>query len=113
MTDKVLAEQEHGPALDLDASPSLVQTPTGWLAVGTDHPRIGVMASTRDETLALFRERRAAWRALSALCACAPRCPEQATATEFSPNMDSYCHECTMRRCDVAGHEASTGQAAQ
>lgn len=46
--------------------PDLRRTPTGWLAVALDSPRIAVTADTEDGALALFRERRAHWRRLIA-----------------------------------------------
>jgi hypothetical protein len=45
--------------------PRLSQTPSGWLAVGDDFPRIGVMAPTREEAERLFRTERQAWRELA------------------------------------------------
>jgi hypothetical protein len=50
---------------DRDA-PELSETPSGWLAVGNDFPRIGVMAPSREEAERLFRSERAAWRELTA-----------------------------------------------
>lgn len=45
--------------------PELRRTPTGWLALGNDYPRIGVTAESEEEVVRLFRERRAAWRLLA------------------------------------------------
>jgi hypothetical protein len=50
---------------EIDA-PDLKETPGGWLAVAVDSPRIAVVAATRDDALAKFRERRAFWRQLIA-----------------------------------------------
>lgn len=49
---------------DIDR-PELSETPTGWLAVGDDFPRIGVMAPTREEAERRFRVEREAWRELA------------------------------------------------
>lgn len=47
------------------SQPELHQTPTGWLAIGNDYPRIGVTAPTEAEAVEAYRKARAEWRALS------------------------------------------------
>ena len=46
--------------------PDLRKTPSGWLAVAVDSPRIAVAADTKDDALAKFRAERAIWRQLIA-----------------------------------------------
>jgi hypothetical protein len=49
---------------DPDA-PELRPTPTGWIAVANDFPRIAVTAPTEEDAERQYRESRRAWRALS------------------------------------------------
>lgn len=53
--------------MDTSASPTLRQTPSGWLALSDDGDRfhIGVPGATAEEAESNFRERRAFWDALS------------------------------------------------
>ncbi len=53
------------PTQQLDL-PDLRPTPTGWLALGHDYPRIGVMEATRKRAITLFQREREAWRRLGA-----------------------------------------------
>ncbi len=51
----------------MDTTPTVRQTPTGWLALSADDDRfhIGVPGATADEAESKFRERRAFWEELS------------------------------------------------
>jgi hypothetical protein len=44
--------------------PELHETPTGWLAIGNDYPRIGVTAATKAEAVREFERARGAWLSL-------------------------------------------------
>lgn len=50
---------------DVDV-PDLRETPSGWLAVAVDSPKVAVAAGSREEALAKFQAERVVWRALIA-----------------------------------------------
>jgi hypothetical protein len=49
---------------DSERDITISETPTGWLAVSHEYPRLGEVGATRDEAVARLHEARDSWRQL-------------------------------------------------